>query len=70
MKYARLKRVSESNRCTANGVHRLTVLKVESDGAVETVGGICQLHPLHIGRTVQITRHLKSGAILTLKIVD
>lgn len=70
MKYARLKRVSESNHCSRDTVIRKTVLKVQEDGVVEAQTGRHYINPVFIGRTVELTRHVNTNAIVDVRIID
>lgn len=70
MKYARLKRISESNHCDRNTVIRKTILEVQEDGAIEAMTGRHYIHPVLIGRKVELTRHVNTNAIVNVKIID
>ena len=70
MKYATLKRVSERNACAPTGVRRFTTLEVVDSGCVDTAKGYIEIHPSHIGRKVEISRHLASGVVLDVRFID
>lgn len=70
MKYARLTRVSESNHCNRDTVIRKTILRVQEDGAIEALTGRHYIHPVFIGRTVELTRHVNTNAIVDVRIID
>ncbi len=69
MKYATLKRIAESNVCDSSGVVRKTTLQVVDSGAIETVTGVHYVHPVHIGRLVELTRKVSTSAVIDVKIV-